>query len=87
MRKNIGKIIAYASIGTMFIGSYFFGTTQAKTEKIPYIPDGYIDTKSDEFLENYVDMRKVVCWEANDGLQLYYDDGSGYYYAIGELDY
>ena len=36
------KIVKLFVIGSMIIGSYFFGTTQAKTEIIQYIPDGYI---------------------------------------------
>ena len=39
-----------------------------------------IDDITDEYSSNYVDMRKVVYWEAVDGLQLYYADGSGYYW-------
>lgn len=39
-----------------------------------------IEDITDEYINNYVDMRKVVYWEANDGLQLYYEDGSGYYW-------
>ena len=33
--------------------------------------------------DNYVDMRRVMYWEVNDGLQLYFEDGSGYYIAGG----
>lgn len=39
-----------------------------------------IEDITDEYINNYVDMRKVVYWEVNDGLQLYYEDGSGYYW-------
>lgn len=88
MKKSIKTTGVIATIGIIAIGAYLLGTTQAETitetktvtEIKEVVPDGYIDTDSDEFKENYVDMRKVVYWEANDGLQLYYADGSGYYW-------
>ena len=39
-----------------------------------------IDDITDEYSSHMVDMDKVMYWEANDGLQLYYEDGSGYYW-------
>lgn len=94
MNKAIKTIVTIGIVGTIAICSYLLGTIKAKTgteikevEKIvEVVPDGYIDTNSNEFLDNYVNMRKVVYWEVNDGLQLYYDDGSGYYYAIEDLN-
>lgn len=79
MRKILKTIGTIAVIGTMVIGSYFVGTSQA--EKVEVIPDGYVNTESQEFYENYIDMREVTDFSANDnGLQLYLEDGSGYYY-------
>ena len=79
MRKILKTIGTIAAIGTMVIGSYFVGASQA--EKIEVIPEGYVNTESQEFYENYIDMREVTDFSANDnGLQLYLEDGSGYYY-------
>ena len=72
----------------MLVCAYLLGTTQSETvteiqtitEVKEVVPDGYIDTNSGEFIDSYVDMRKVVYFEAVDGLQLYYEDGSGYYW-------
>ena len=88
MKKSIKTIGTVAAIGIMLIGAYWLGTTQTKTvidtktvkEVKEVVPDGYIDTNSEEFINNYVDMRKVTYFEVEDGLQLYYEDGSGYYW-------
>lgn len=60
------------------------GKTIVKTkvikEKIDVVPEGYIDTTSEEFINNYIDMRTVVDYESNNGLQIYCADGSGYYW-------
>lgn len=88
MKRTIKTIGTIATIGIMLVCAYLFDTTQAETvmeiktveKTVEVVPDGYIDTNSEEFQENYVDMRKVVYWEAVDGLQLYYEDGSGYYW-------
>lgn len=88
MKRIIKTIGIIATMGIIAVGAYLLGTTQAETktevrtvtEIREVIPDGYIDTKSKEFKENYVDMRKVTYFEVEDGLQLYYEDGSGYYW-------
>ena len=88
MKRTIKTIATVATVGIMLVCAYLSGTTQAKTvteiqeveRTVEVVPDGYLDTNSEEFQENYVDMRKVVYWEAVDGLQLYYEDGSGYYW-------
>lgn len=88
MKRIIKTIGIIATMGIIVVGAYLLGTTQAEiktevrtvTEIREVIPDGYIDTKSKEFKENYVDMRKVTYFEVEDGLQLYYEDGSGYYW-------
>lgn len=93
MKKNnitttIRRIVTIGVIGAITVGSYLLGTMQAETitetkevEKIvEVVPDGYIDMKSDEFKKNYVDMRKVVYFEVEDGLKLYYEDGNEYYW-------
>lgn len=88
MKKSIKTIGTIAVIGAMLAGAYILGTTQAETvtevkeikKVVEVVPEGYIDTNSEEFINNYVDMRKVVYFEVVDGLQLYLEDGSGYYW-------
>ena len=76
MKKKILTIALFVSVA---VSSFILGTTQVKTVEV--IPDGYIDMESDEFFENYIDMRTVVNFEANEnGLQLYTNDGNGYYW-------
>ena len=88
MKRTFKTIGIVATMGIMLVSAYILGTTQAETvteikevkKMVEVIPDGYIDTSSDEFINNYVDMRKVVYFEVEDGLQLYMEDGSGYYW-------
>lgn len=88
MKKTIKTIGIIVTTGIIVLGSYLVGATQAETitevktviEEKEVVPDGYIDTKSEEFINNYVDMRKVTYFEVEDGLQLYYENGSGYYW-------
>ena len=86
MKKKILTITLFAVVAA---GSFLLGTTHAKTEVktveveriVEVIPNGYIDTTTDDFFNNYVDMRTVVNCEANEnGLQLYTNDGNGYYW-------
>lgn len=88
MNKSIKTIVTITTMGIMFVLVFWLGTTQAETiteieevEKIvEVVPNGYIDMYSDEFRENFVDMRDVVYFESSDdGLQLYFVDGSGYW--------
>lgn len=97
MGKSFRIIGVIAAIGITMMLSYLLGTTQAETiteiqtvtetrdvEKvIEVIPDGYIDTESPDFQENYIDMRMVIDFKSNeDGLQLYFADGTGYWIEI-----
>lgn len=75
-------------MGIMLVCAYLLGTTQAKAitevqtviETREVIPDGYVDMDAAVFHDNYVDMREVVGFESSDdGLQLYFEDGSGYW--------
>ena len=44
------------------------------------MPDGFIDTRPEEFQDNYIDMRSVVDFDVSEyGLQLYCEDGTGYW--------
>ena len=97
MKKSIKTIGTIATMGIMLVCGYRMGTTQAETvtatkvktvtevkeieKAVEVVPDGYIDTDSDEFQDNFVDMRKVVDYTASEnGLQIYLDDGNGYYW-------
>lgn len=91
MKRTFRTLGAIVTMGTMVTGAYLFGTTQAtavaadqtatKTKIVEVIPDGYINTGSDSFHDNYIDMREVVGFTAGDGrLQIYLADGSGYYW-------
>ena len=89
MRKSIKTIGTIVTMEIMLVSAYWLGTTKAETvtqieeiEKIvDAISDGYIDMYLDEFRENFVDMRDVTYFKASDnGLQLYFVDGSGYWW-------
>lgn len=49
------RILEITLVGAMIVGSYFFGTTQAKTEIVPYIPEGYIA------LEECIPLEDIAC--------------------------
>lgn len=89
MRKSIKTIGTIGIMTILLCCAYYLGTTQAKTitvekeveKRVEVVPDGYIDSTSDEFYNNYVDMRQVTDFEATEnGLQLYLSDGNGYYW-------
>ena len=89
MKRTLKTI---ATIGTMTIllcGAYLLGTTQADTvtvekvieKTVEVVPDGYVDTNTYDFYNNYVDMREVIDFDATDtGLIIYISDGSSYYW-------
>lgn len=86
--KTIGTITAMIII---LVCAYLLGTTQKETiteiqtitEEKEVIPEGYLDTASETFKENYIDMRMVIDFKSNeDGLQLYFADGTGYWIEI-----
>ena len=86
MKKKILTITLFAVVA---VGSFLLGTIQAKTEVktvevekiVEIIPNGYINTTTDDFFNNYIDMRTVSDFKANEnGLQLYTNDGNGYYW-------
>lgn len=73
------KLLLVALFATTTISAYFLGTTQSETTET--IPDSYINTESEEFFNNYVDMRTVSDFKATEnGLMLYTVDGNGYYW-------
>ena len=83
--KTISAIITMAAIG---ICAYFLNTAQAepvteitKTGKTAEtMRDGYADTCSQASVTGCIHMRKVTCFMESDyGLQLYFDDDTGYW--------
>ena len=89
MRKSIRTIGTIVIMGILLVCAYWLGTTktetittfQTVTEIREVVPDGFINTNTKEFYNNFVDMRQVKYFESsNDGLQLYFIDGSGYWW-------
>ncbi len=88
--KKIFKTIGIIGIlAILLCGAYLLGTSQTKTvieekeveKPVEVVPDGYINTKSKEFYNNYIDMRQVTGFDVTEnGLQLYFSDGNGYYW-------
>ena len=83
MKKTFKAIKIIVTMGVMLVCAYLLGTTQAKTitevqtmtETMGVIPDGYIPLH-----DSIVDMDAVVDFSATEyGLQLYFEDGTGYY--------
>lgn len=84
MKKLIRAIATIAIMGIMLVCAYLLGTTQAETiteiqtviETKEVIPDGYIPLNDD-----IVDMNTIVDFSATEyGLQLYFEDGNGYFW-------
>lgn len=92
MKKAL-YIITLLAVGT---GAYFTGATgtrntveaAGRTEaQIRTIPDGCINMDSDEFIENYIDLRTVTGYSGTEtGLMLYTDDGYGYYLKTEQVE-
>lgn len=83
MKRTIKTISIIATMGVMLVCAYLLGTTQAETitevqtvtETREVIPGGYIPLHDD-----IVDMDAVIDFSATEyGLQLYFEDGSGYF--------
>lgn len=88
MKRTLKAIGTIGTITILLLYAYLLGTTQAETitevqtiEKVvEVVPDGYIDTRNEEFQNSYIDMQQVIDYTATtDGLQLYLEDGYGYY--------
>ena len=84
MKRTIKTIGIIATMGVMLVCAYLLGTTQAETiteiqtvtETKEVIPAGYIPLNDD-----IVNMDTVVDFSATEyGLQLYFEDGSGYFW-------
>lgn len=83
MKRTIRTIGIIATMGIMIVSAYLLGTKQAETiievqtvtETKEVIPDGYIPLNDD-----IMDMNTVIDFSATEyGLQLYFEDGSGYF--------
>lgn len=92
MKKTIKTIGTVSAIGIMLVSAYLLGTTQTETVTAiqamtgtgirEVMPDAHIMDAAvfQDNQDDYVDMRKVVGYEeSKDGLQLYFEDGSGYW--------
>ena len=67
--------------GYTFIGLKDVGNQLDDKDNASYVDVlSNVNDITDEYNNHMVDMDKVMYWEANDGLQLYYEDGSGYYW-------
>ena len=95
MKRTLKAIGTIGTITILLLIAYLLGTTQAETitevkevEKvIEIVPDGYINTTTEEFYNNYVNMRNVTDFETSEsGLYLYLNDGSGYYWERQEIE-
>ena len=85
----LDECIPLEDIACCFIGGYGYPCFELKDVATQYNADGtrsyndIMDSLTDEtqdFKENFIDMRTVVGSELNeDGLQLYFKDGTGYY--------
>lgn len=84
MKRTFRTIGIIATMGVMLVSAYLLGTTQAETiievqtvtETKEVIPDGYIPLNDD-----IVDVNTVIDFSATEyGLQLYFEDGSGYFW-------
>ena len=89
MKRTLKAIGTIGAMTILLLCAYLLGTTQAETTTeiqtietiVEVIPNGYIDTTSAEFYNNFVDMRQVTDHTATDnGLQLYLANGNGYYW-------
>lgn len=92
MKKTIKTIGITVVIGIMLVSAYLLGTMQAETvTEIQAMtgtgikevaPDAHIMDAAvfQDNQDDCVDVRKVVGYElSSDGLQLYFEDGSGYW--------
>ena len=69
------KLLGMAAImGIMLFAAFALGRYSAGSS-------AYVDTGSEEFQNNFVDMRKVTDYSVtNTGLYIYLEDGAGYYW-------
>lgn len=74
MERMIKLLEMVAIMGVMLFAGFTLGQYSASAS-------AYVDTGSEEFQNNFIDMRKVTDYSAtNTGLYIYLEDGSGYYW-------
>lgn len=74
MKRMIKLLGMVAIMGIMLFAGFALGRYSAGSS-------AYVDTGSEKFQNNFVDMRKVTNYNATDtGLYIYLEDGSGYYW-------
>lgn len=80
MRKKI--LFGVTSI-TLLAGSFLLGANAGKQSEIKKVESGrYLDRNSEEFHENFIDMREVIDFESTyTGIILYLESGDGYYWG------
>ena len=89
MKRTLKAIGTIGTLTILLLTAYILGTIKAETitevkevEKVvEVVPDEYIDMRTEEFYNNYIDMRQVTDFETSEnGLYLYLEDGNGYYW-------
>ncbi len=87
MKKSIKIIGIIATMGIMLVCAYLLGTAQAKTVTEVQTVTKTREVVSNEYIQpdkandSFVDMRTVIDFTATEyGLQLYFEDGTGYWY-------
>lgn len=84
MKKSL-YIMSLIAVGAV---AYFAGTTQAETitetvtieKPVEVVPNGYIDTHSQEFANYYIDLRQIVDWNSiGDEIAIITTDDIEYY--------
>lgn len=74
MKGTVKLLGMIAIMGIMLFAGFALGRYSAGSS-------AYVDTRSEEFQNNFVDMRKVSDYSTTDtGLYIYLKDGSGYYW-------
>ena len=74
MERMIKLLGMVAIMGVMLFAGFTLGRYSASAS-------AYVDTGSEEFQNNFVDMRKVTDYSSTDtGLYIYLEDGTGYYW-------
>lgn len=74
MKRMIKLLGMVAIMGVILFAGFALGRYSAGSS-------AYVDTRSEEFQNNFVDMRKVTNYSAtNTGLYIYLEDGAGYYW-------
>ena len=98
MKKTIEaiKFMAILDVVIIIMTLVYYETAQTninaetETEEIPFeleaVEHDYIDTTTEEFRNNYLDMRTVIGYTGTaNGLQLHTEDGNGYYLDTGNV--